>query len=93
LRDRFESEIGEKVDDFVFNGDREKRLPHISNISFRASKAKAFNQSRFAGHRRFDRLGVFFGQSRTVAGHPRARQRRRTGARRDPFQFRQRKHD
>ena len=36
LRDRFESELGEKVDDFVFNGDREKRLPHISNISFRS---------------------------------------------------------
>lgn len=35
LRDRFESEIGEKIGDFVFNGDREKRLPHISNISFR----------------------------------------------------------
>lgn len=35
LRDRFESEIGEKVNEFVFNGDREKRLPHISNISFR----------------------------------------------------------
>ncbi|HEX8637982.1 MAG TPA: cysteine desulfurase family protein, partial [Pyrinomonadaceae bacterium] len=35
LRDRFESEVGEKIDDLVFNGDREKRLPHISNISFR----------------------------------------------------------
>jgi cysteine desulfurase len=35
LRDRFEFEIGEKIDDFVFNGDREKRLPHISNVSFR----------------------------------------------------------
>lgn len=35
LRNRLESELGEKIDDFVFNGDREKRLPHISNISFR----------------------------------------------------------
>jgi cysteine desulfurase len=35
LRNSFESELGEKVDDFVFNGDRENRLPHISNISFR----------------------------------------------------------
>jgi cysteine desulfurase len=36
LRDRFEAEIGEKVDDFIINGDREKRLPNISNISFRS---------------------------------------------------------
>jgi cysteine desulfurase NifS len=35
LRDKFESEIGEKIEDIVFNGDREKRLPNISNISFR----------------------------------------------------------
>ena len=35
LRDKFESEIGERVDDFIFNGDRENRLPNIANISFR----------------------------------------------------------
>lgn len=35
LRDKFESEIGEKVEDFIFNGERENRLPNISNISFR----------------------------------------------------------
>ena len=35
LRDKFESSIGEKIDDFVFNGERENRLPNISNISFR----------------------------------------------------------
>ncbi len=35
LRDKFESEIGEKVDDFIFNGSRENRLPNIANISFR----------------------------------------------------------
>ncbi len=35
LRDKFESAIGEKVDDFIFNGDRENRLPNIANISFR----------------------------------------------------------
>ncbi|MFN0279228.1 MAG: cysteine desulfurase family protein [Pyrinomonadaceae bacterium] len=35
LRDRFENEIGEKVSGVVFNGDREHRLPNISNISFR----------------------------------------------------------
>jgi cysteine desulfurase len=35
LRDKFESEIGEKVDDFIFNGNRENRLPNIANISFR----------------------------------------------------------
>ncbi len=35
LRDKFESEIGERVDDFIFNGDRQNRLPNIANISFR----------------------------------------------------------
>lgn len=35
LRDRFESAIGEKIEAVIFNGDRESRLPHISNISFR----------------------------------------------------------
>ena len=36
LRDRFESKVGEMVTDVVFNGDREARLPNISNISFRS---------------------------------------------------------
>ncbi|HXG82671.1 MAG TPA: cysteine desulfurase NifS [Pyrinomonadaceae bacterium] len=35
LRDRFESGVGEKISDIVFNGSREKRLPSISNVSFR----------------------------------------------------------
>ncbi len=35
LRDKFESSIGEKINDFVFNGERQNRLPNISNISFR----------------------------------------------------------
>ncbi|MCS6875067.1 MAG: cysteine desulfurase NifS [Pyrinomonadaceae bacterium] len=35
LRDRFEHEVAEKIENIVFNGNREKRLPHISNISFR----------------------------------------------------------
>ena len=35
LRDRFETELQERVADIVFNGDREQRLDHISNISFR----------------------------------------------------------
>jgi len=35
LRDRFESGVEERVSDIVFNGDRARRLPHISNISFR----------------------------------------------------------
>lgn len=35
LRDKFESEVGEKISDLAFNGKREKRLPNISNISFR----------------------------------------------------------
>lgn len=36
LRDRFENEIGEKISDLVFNGERSSRLPNISNISFRS---------------------------------------------------------
>lgn len=35
LRDRFEQGVAERITDVVFNGDREKRLPHLSNISFR----------------------------------------------------------
>ena len=35
LRDRFEAGVSERVTDVVFNGDRERRLDHISNISFR----------------------------------------------------------
>lgn len=35
LRDRFESRVEACVEDIVFNGDRGKRLPHLSNISFR----------------------------------------------------------
>lgn len=34
LRDKFENGVAERVDDFIFNGNREKRLPNISNISF-----------------------------------------------------------
>src|SRR5262245_10452339 len=35
LRDRFEEQLASHVEDFVLNGDRELRLPHLSNISFR----------------------------------------------------------
>jgi cysteine desulfurase len=35
LRDRFEREVQARVEDIVFNGDRDQRLPHLSNISFR----------------------------------------------------------
>ena len=35
LRDRFESAVSELIPDIVFNGDRDRRLDHISNISFR----------------------------------------------------------
>ncbi|HMF57184.1 MAG TPA: cysteine desulfurase family protein [Pyrinomonadaceae bacterium] len=35
LRDRFESGVVERIGDIVFNGERDKRLPHLSNISFR----------------------------------------------------------
>ncbi len=34
LRDRFENAVAETIPDLVFNGDRENRLPNISNISF-----------------------------------------------------------
>ena len=35
LRDRFEREVRRSIGDVVMNGDREHRLPHLSNISFR----------------------------------------------------------
>lgn len=35
LRDRFESGVSERIEDIVFNGYRERRLSHVSNISFR----------------------------------------------------------
>jgi cysteine desulfurase len=35
LRDRFETLVRERVSDVVMNGDREQRLDHLSNISFR----------------------------------------------------------
>ncbi|MEO8073735.1 MAG: cysteine desulfurase family protein, partial [Acidobacteriota bacterium] len=35
LRDKFEGEVGEKIDDIILNGNPENRLPNISNISFR----------------------------------------------------------
>ncbi len=35
LRDRFEAGVSERIEEIVFNGDRERRLPHLSNISFR----------------------------------------------------------
>lgn len=35
LRDRFETGVVERIENVVFNGDASKRLPHLSNISFR----------------------------------------------------------
>jgi len=35
FRDRYESAVVASIDDIAFNGDRERRLPHLSNISFR----------------------------------------------------------
>lgn len=35
LRDRFEKEVKERIDEIVFNGNHEQRLSHVSNISFR----------------------------------------------------------
>ncbi len=41
LRDDLESRIGESVPDVIFNGHRERRLPNISNISFRRVEGEA----------------------------------------------------
>jgi cysteine desulfurase len=35
LRDKFERKIRERIGDIVLNGDLDRRLPHLSNISFR----------------------------------------------------------
>jgi cysteine desulfurase len=35
LRDRFEKEVHVRIKDIILNGDRDSRLPHVSNISFR----------------------------------------------------------
>jgi len=35
LRNSFEAGVSEAVENIVFNGDRNRRLPHLSNISFR----------------------------------------------------------
>lgn len=35
LRDKFEAEVRKRISDVVMNGDREQRLGHLSNISFR----------------------------------------------------------
>src|SRR6185369_6498382 len=35
LRDRFEKEVQSRIDDILFNGDRQRRLSNVSNISFR----------------------------------------------------------
>jgi cysteine desulfurase len=34
LRDTFENGVAERISDFELNGNRQNRLPHISNISF-----------------------------------------------------------
>jgi cysteine desulfurase len=35
LRDKFEAEVQSRIKDLVMNGDRDQRLGHLSNISFR----------------------------------------------------------
>jgi cysteine desulfurase len=35
LRDRFEKGVQNRIDEVVFNGNREQRLPNISDVSFR----------------------------------------------------------
>lgn len=41
LRDKFESEVGEKISGLTFNGDRLDRLPNIANISFSGVEGEA----------------------------------------------------
>jgi cysteine desulfurase len=40
LRDRFETLVAQEITEIVFNGDRDRRLGHISNISFRYSEGE-----------------------------------------------------
>jgi cysteine desulfurase len=40
LRDRFEAEVQRRITDVVMNGDRERRLGHVSNVSFRFIEAE-----------------------------------------------------
>jgi cysteine desulfurase len=35
LRDEFERKVAAAIPEIIFNGERNKRLPHLSNISFR----------------------------------------------------------
>ena len=35
LRDQFENAVAKSIEDIAFNGNRNQRLPHLSNISFR----------------------------------------------------------
>jgi len=35
LRDKFEAGVSQRIKDIVINGDHERRLPHLANISFR----------------------------------------------------------
>jgi cysteine desulfurase len=35
LRDKFENEVQSRIETIIFNGDRERRLAHVSNVSFR----------------------------------------------------------
>ncbi len=41
LRDSFEKGVSDKISAIVFNGNRDKRLPNISNISFRKIEGEA----------------------------------------------------
>jgi cysteine desulfurase len=40
LRDRFDAGVKERIEDVVFNGNPDQRLPHLSNISFRFIEAE-----------------------------------------------------
>jgi cysteine desulfurase len=69
LRDQFEAEVTRRIDDAVMNGDRDLRLPHLSNISFRYIEGRRVtHQSGSARRRSFNWLGMFVWHTRAFAG-------------------------
>jgi cysteine desulfurase len=84
LRDRFEREAAARIDDIVFNGDRDCRLPHLANISFRFIEGEGL-----LIHLDMQGVAVSTGSAcssgnfGTITGDSRVGSRRRAGARRD----------
>jgi cysteine desulfurase len=84
LRDKFENAVFENISGSFPNGDREMRLPNISNISFTGVEGEGpSHQSRHAGSCGIYRLGLLIGIARAVSCDPRARPERSAGPRSD----------